>query len=257
MGLVRLTELMRRSEIMKSIEELQKELAHWQDKYEEADADQEEAEQRMSEAESMCDKIEEQLERLRNETLSNSIDAITQYLSEPLDFHAAILKASIFASTEAHKQNLQYVAITENQVIGCDGYRVYIANVEIPADKKNTFVKLDEQKQEIAVGNIEDKHYLEGILKTVERKGLESVMEVTNIFFKSKITYFKPDHCHYETCVLEEPFIRVAFQKKFIDEALAVMSDGLWSFDQTDNKNIFLISNTKETIGILPVRLRD
>lgn len=244
--------------ITEKLDELYTKLEKWQNKYDEAEKDIEEAEERREEAQEMCEKIEAQIDSLKKQIRAKIIEKIVKDTPAPLDLHKAILKASIYTSNEADFRKINYVAITQNQVIGCDGFRVYIANVDVPADKQNIYISVDEHNQEKFGGPIENMSNINAILRAVENAEKEGCSKLlvkgSRMFFEENITIRTSMRGH-ELCILKPPFIKSGFQKKYIDDTLTVMGDGIWTFIQKDDISMLLIMNEKEKIGLLPVRL--
>ncbi|MFA5324302.1 MAG: hypothetical protein WC373_16625, partial [Smithella sp.] len=146
---------------MNKINLLQKELTEWEEKYCEAQADHDDALKRSREAERMCRKLGEQIEEMKDEENKKLIEIVSDMATRELDFYTALVKASLFTSSDPNRMSLQYIATTGNQVIASDGFGAYIATVEIPNERKNTFVKFNEvndilEKKEPLSANISD-----------------------------------------------------------------------------------------------------
>ena len=135
---------------MNEIEKLQKELDEWNAKYSEAESDRLDAEERLDEAEYQCSRLERLIEKAKEVENAKTIGLITQKLSGQLDFRSALLKASLFVSRDPHMQSLGYIAITDKQVIALDGYKGYVATVEVPAENQNTFIKVKDHMDILA-----------------------------------------------------------------------------------------------------------
>ena len=242
---------------MNQLEELQYELEQWINKYEEAEADIDEAENRRDEAEKECNRIEKQIENLKIKIFLDTQKSIRAKISQELSFDTSLLKAYLFTTNGLQFIQTNCIYVTDKEVIGTDKCRAYVAEVKIPDEMKNTMITFSNAEDAIQARQpskevLTEKKFITQIQEIIAKAKTGSKITDTKALLESKLT--KYSDIVYN---LEKPFNKTAFSKYFMDDALAVMHDGEWVFEQENPISPFIISDNQETILIMPVRRKD
>ena len=216
----------------------------------------ENAENEQDDVENSMDNIEKEIDKIKSKMSVNKIKELNAKVDD--QFTSDFIKASYFTATVYHKRPmLCLVNVSNNELQATDGYKaIIIKNNKIPEKLRNHMFKWNVRSNYENNIDYSEKQFinLQEIMSLKENIKYKISEVNTNNFYKT----FKPEICSKDgkkVVILEYKNFKIAFNKEFIDDALMILREEVFTIYLFSDKQPMIIRSKRMQILLLPMSL--
>lgn len=232
------------------------------EKYEEIESEIDDLQGDLSIVESKMDEVEDQINTVKKELLNRKVEDLNIVTDN--SFINDFVKASYFCDkmSDGIRPTFECVNITENELMGCDGYRaIVIRNAEIPDNLKSTKIEWSvrndfEQHIEKELGEYVN---ISKIIKEIKDSIKYTIKNVTSELFDESLDAKVVNENYRGETVTRLTYrdLDVFLNKEYLDTALLCLNGQEFDVSLTDPLGPVLFENDKFSIIALPLRYKN
>lgn len=216
---------------------------------EEIDNEIEEREMRRDCLESRAEGIESEISSIKKHMLEASFSIEDRFLQD-------FIKASWFCSKLDSCPSIQYVKITDDNLIALDGYKAIAIKTDVPQELKNTFIKWDVRENfKEYIESIENYPDVKKVFEDAENKIVDTYFNLTSEEFYKKFNAEKFKKPFYgDIWLIKCGDIETCFNKEYMNPALMALKGTEFTLKINGETKPILLENERTKIIVLPIR---
>lgn len=206
---------------------------------------------------------EKKLSILINRLINNKFkENIKSY--EEDSFEEKICKATLFSTKDTDKQEFSNIYIEKNYIYAIDGYRAIKCKhdeniegtyIEIGSILENGIDKSNFKTQDKNINSIKESLpvKIEKIIAKVMDKENNLILNIDSDYLMENFLYKMKNDGYYDLYIFKFDEIKIAIQKKFIDDLTYVFENKKFSISYSGKSKPVIFEDEEITVMILPV----